>query len=83
MDTDSAYIALAGDSIDDLVTKQHREHYFRHRSEWLPAECCDKHEDDYVQTRPDSSRRTPVDSHRGVLPRAQGLRQADAGTVQG
>ena len=26
MDTDSAYIALAGDSIDDLVAKQHREH---------------------------------------------------------
>ena len=51
MDTDSAYIALAGDSIDDLVAKQHQEHYFRHRSEWLPAECCDKHEDDYVHTR--------------------------------
>ena len=51
MDTDSAYIALAGDSIDDLVAPEHREHYFRHRSKWLPAECCDKHEDDYVQTR--------------------------------
>ena len=51
MDTDSAYIALAGDSIDNLVTSENREHYFRHRSEWLPAECCDKHEDDYVQTR--------------------------------
>ena len=51
MDTDSAYIALAGDTIDDLVAPEHREHYFRHRSEWLPAECCDKHEDDYVQTR--------------------------------
>ena len=51
MDTDSAYIALAGDSIDNLVTSEHRAHFFRHRSEWLPAECCDKHEDDYVQTR--------------------------------
>ena len=51
MDTDSAYIALAGDTIDDLVAPEHREHYFRHRSKWLPAECCDKHEDDYVQTR--------------------------------
>ena len=51
MDTDSAYIALAGDSIDNLVTSEHREHFFRHRSEWLPVECCDKHEDDYVQTR--------------------------------
>ena len=43
MDTDSAYIALAGDSIDDLVTPEHRKHYFKHRSEWLPAECCDEH----------------------------------------
>ena len=51
MDTDSAYIALAGESIDDLVAPQHREHYFRNRSQWLPAECCDKHEGDYVQTR--------------------------------
>ena len=51
MDTDSAYVALAGESIDDLVTSEHREHYFRNRSQWLPAECCDKHEDDYVQTR--------------------------------
>ena len=30
MDTDSAYIALAGESIDDLVVD--RENYFRHRS---------------------------------------------------
>ena len=51
MDTDSAYIALAGNSIDDLVSADRREHYFRHRSEWLPAECCDKHKDDSVQTR--------------------------------
>ena len=51
MDTDSAYIALAGESIDDLVTSEHREHYFKHRSEWLPAECCDNHKDDYVHTR--------------------------------
>ena len=51
MDTDSAYIALAGDSIDHLVRADHREHYFRHRSKWLPAECCDDHEEEYVQTR--------------------------------
>ena len=46
MDPDSAYIALAGETIGDLVVD--REHYFRHRSEWLPAECCDAHENDYV-----------------------------------
>ena len=51
VDTDSAYIVLAGETIDDLITSEHREHYFRHRSEWLPAECCDEHEDEYVQAR--------------------------------
>ena len=51
MDTDSAYIALAGDTIDDLVTSEHREQYFRNRSQWLPAECCDDHEEEYVCAR--------------------------------
>ena len=51
MDTDSAYIALAGESIDVLVRADRRAHYFRHRSQWLPAECCDEHEDDYVCAR--------------------------------
>ena len=51
MDTDSAYIALAGESIDGLVKADRRAHYFRHRSQWLPAECCDEHEDDYVRAR--------------------------------
>ena len=49
MDTDSAYIALAGKSIDDLVVD--RENYFRHRSEWLPAECCEEHHKAYVNAR--------------------------------
>ena len=51
MDTGSAYIALAGETVDDLVTPELREHYFKHRSQWLPAECCDEHEDDYVRVR--------------------------------
>ena len=51
MDTDSAYIALAGESIDGLVRADRRAHYFRHRSQWLPAECCDEHEDDYIRAR--------------------------------
>ena len=49
MDTDSACIALAGESIDELVRADRRAHFFRHRSQWLPAECCDEHEDDYVR----------------------------------
>ena len=37
MDTDSAYLALAAESVDALVTPELREHYFRHRSEWTPG----------------------------------------------
>ena len=51
MDTDSAYIALVGQNIDGLVRADRRAHSFRHRSQWLPAECCDDNEDDYVHTR--------------------------------
>ena len=51
MDTDNAYLALAGESVDDLVTPELREHYFRHRSEWLPSECCDEHQNEYVRCR--------------------------------
>ena len=51
MNTDSACIALAGESIDGLVRADRRAHYFRHISKWLPVECCDDHEDDYVRAR--------------------------------
>ena len=51
MDTDSAYIALAAESIDGLVRADRRAHYFRHRSQWLAAECRDEHEDGYVCAR--------------------------------
>ena len=51
VDTDSAYLALADESVDDLVTVELREHYFRHRSEWLPSECCDEHQNEYVRCR--------------------------------
>ena len=51
MDTDSAYLALADESVEALVTPALREHYFRHRSEWLPSECCDEHRDEYVRCR--------------------------------
>ena len=51
MDIDSAYIALAGESIDGLVRTDRRAQYVRHRSQWLPAEYYDEHEDDYVRAR--------------------------------
>ena len=51
MDTNSVYFSLAGESVDDLVTPELREHYFRHRSEWLLSECCDDHGNEYVHCR--------------------------------
>ena len=33
------------------MTPALRDHYFRHRSEWLPSECCEEHRNDYVRCR--------------------------------
>ena len=44
-------IALAGACLDDLLSAEKREHYFRHRNEWLPSECCAEHHADYVSCR--------------------------------
>ena len=51
METDSAYVALAGNSLDNLVSEEMRKHYFRHRFEGLPSESCDDHNADYVRCR--------------------------------
>lgn len=38
MDTDSAYIAIAADQLDDLVTPELREAYQKEKHHWFPAE---------------------------------------------
>ena len=43
MDTDSAYIALAGRSLDDLVRPELRQQYFAEYNQWFLTEACDKH----------------------------------------
>ena len=42
---------FGGESVDDIVTPELREHFFRHRSEWLPSEYCDEHQNEYVRCR--------------------------------
>ena len=51
IDTDSAYLTLAGESVDDIATLELREHYFWHCSEWLPSESCAEHQNVYVRCR--------------------------------
>jgi G:T-mismatch repair DNA endonuclease (very short patch repair protein) len=43
MDTDSAYIALASSSLDDLVKPELRQQYFDEYDKWFLTEACDKH----------------------------------------
>ena len=80
MDTDSAYIALAGESIDGLVRIDRRAHYFRHSSQWLPQQWLRR-----TRRRlcPCSNSRSLMDGQGVVLFRTQGFRQANVGSVQG
>ena len=41
MDTDSFYLALSTDNLDDAVYPDMREQYFSERHLWLPSESCD------------------------------------------
>ena len=79
MDTDSAYIALAGESIDGLVRIDRRARY-------LPTQITVASGRMLRRTRkrlcPCSNSRSPMDGHRVVLFRTQGIRQANAGSVQ-
>ena len=51
MDTDSAYLALARSSLDECISTDKREHFYRHRAEWFPGVCCDAHASEYVACR--------------------------------
>ena len=79
MDTDSAYIALAGESIDGLVRADRRAHY----SDTDPNGFRSNVATNTKMTMLCSNSRSPMDGHRFVLFRTQGLRQADARVVQG
>ena len=80
METDSAYLALAGESVDALVTPALRYHYFRHRSEWLPSECCDEHRNEYVRCRLADR---PWIGDEACCKARKSVRQEDTGSVQG
>ena len=47
--------------MDELVSADKREHYFRHRAEWFTSECCDDHVDAYVRCRLDNQQWIPDD----------------------
>ena len=51
MDTDSAYVALAGQSIEELVRPHLREQFYQEWNQWLPAEACSQHQEAFVRVK--------------------------------
>ena len=48
MDTDSAYVALAGKSLEELVKPHLRGQFYEEWDQWFQAEACDRHRQDFV-----------------------------------
>ena len=51
MDTDSAYIALSGPSLESLVKPELRSEFFHSLDKWLPAASCDAHRAAFIATK--------------------------------
>lgn len=51
MDTDSAYIALAGKGIEDLVKPHLKKQFYQEWSQWLPAMACEHHQSAFVNSK--------------------------------
>merc|ERR1711893_349124 len=51
MDTDSLYMALSGETLDELVKPELRESYFREKRNWIPTAVCDDHLDLFVKIK--------------------------------
>ena len=51
MDTDSAYIGIAGQSVEELVKPHMREEFYRKWGQWFPAEACKYCQEEFVQQK--------------------------------
>jgi hypothetical protein len=49
MDTDSAYLAISEDSLEDVVREEMREAFFQEWDQWFPAMACDQHREAWIQ----------------------------------
>jgi hypothetical protein len=51
MDTDSAYCALSGETLDAIVKPCMRREFYENWDSWIPAVACDDHNTDFVATK--------------------------------
>jgi G:T-mismatch repair DNA endonuclease (very short patch repair protein) len=50
MDTDSYYVAIAGDALHDVIKPEKRVAFYESYHEWFPSLACDEHMDLFVET---------------------------------
>ena len=60
MDTDSAYIALSGPNIESLVRPELKQNFYREWDQWLPAEACDMHREEWIKSKLTSQMWSPA-----------------------
>ena len=51
MDSDSAYFAIAGHNLDDVIRPHLTRQYFNELHRWMPSEHCDDHHQKYVECK--------------------------------
>jgi hypothetical protein len=51
MDTDSAYLALSGVELEDLIITEKREEFFENQHKWFPIPVCNEHRAAYIQCK--------------------------------
>ena len=51
MDTDSFYIAISGNSLEDIIKPNKKRDFFKNFHRWFPAQACKTHRKDFVHTK--------------------------------
>ena len=51
MDTDSFYIAISGNSLEDIIKPNKRRDFFKNFHRWFPAQACEFHREEFIQTK--------------------------------
>ena len=67
MDTDSAYMALSGKSIDEVVKPEMKEAYYDAYGEWFPRPLCAAHRADFKRQMVSGGEWTPSECCKAQL----------------
>ena len=51
MDTDNFYIAISGYTLEDIIKPNKRRDFFKNCHRWFPAQACEFHRKEFIQTK--------------------------------